>query len=380
MKGSNNELGNGSPRESSSRCPFFYCLLHFHDDLDSNPEVTKPLYYIVDEVSSEQVRAFTSEREQEKLNRRIKSNKKGSPVLRVTNAFRKFFGTEPRRRRDSETASVTRVESAITTDEGELCEKPKNDFAVFLGNRSRLLFRCRKKPVKFEKRKWHFQKTFMCRFGDRYKNTGPDTPRITLSTKVIEKDDESSVEQNTIPSSNGMAKLGVTFPHPVYVRNCQLVSGDDDCKSMETTGNSRAWSLDANTMVGDGFTGRPIQAIVKTDTAYSWGSNGASLYPTDEQSSFQYSDDGDFDSESDIPFDEAAALGHPNATISFDSDCHRELYRISHPKSHYFADDVSENSLLWIDPQGSGAASDCYQFQPSGLCNVLNPANSLFYS
>jgi hypothetical protein len=102
-------------KKDDNFCPFSSCL-HLPDDWGSTEEVAKPLYYIIDEVSSQQVREFmetsTKEERYQGKNGFCGEDQTSSPGLFARPRFVNLFHT--RRRCDSETASVTRVESAIT--------------------------------------------------------------------------------------------------------------------------------------------------------------------------------------------------------------------------------------------------------------------------
>ena len=118
-------------------CTCFRHCLRQTDDLDSNGEVTKPLYYIVDEVSSQQVRDFERSKNDQISKKNVYHS--GSVEERMHPRFAELrhrlsnlFQRHSRGRHDSETASVTPVGSCATSDETENHRKLKiNEIVKF---------------------------------------------------------------------------------------------------------------------------------------------------------------------------------------------------------------------------------------------------------
>jgi hypothetical protein len=363
-------------------------LRNTNDANDSSvDEVTKPLYYIVDEVSSDQVKAFN---ETIIINPDLAKENKANVEDRMAYSlcchryFRRryplgFFSNQPqRRRRDSETATVTRVGSAATTD--ETSESPDKTQALVTSKNHAI-----KRYLSIPKSKSTFQRfrelklhlPFVCLF---------KIPEILRPLRDSCVNDESSVSEESQNLSSPLMPLGVSFPHPVFLRRCQSVAVDKKPFISSTVSSPWDEMLESNTLGDDDFTLPPTQTVVETATADSWRSVGSSFCPTDEESkSYVGNAQRSFDSYCDIPFDEVLRDDDKyqlKTPVCSDAKI-LELSRIadSHPISQYYIDGdeaSSEASLYWIDRRDSMSTFDYQNQQASDLCRVLDSTSRLF--
>ncbi|MGK3736543.1 MAG: hypothetical protein ACI90V_003386 [Bacillariaceae sp.] len=331
------------------------------DDFESRDELLKPLYYIVDACSSEQMEATAvdsvddaSKKESEKVDDESCKRTQLRRVNVLRSRLSSFLLCDLRRFRDNETPSL-QIESTTSMDEidtddrweSRISDSTKQAiFDTILHSAKRgslgIRFKCRRiKKMRIP---------FLCPFRD-YNRVDSLSPSFSVShydnTTQLEKELES-VYSDDVLSCHKYTVLGTSFPHPVYTRRCRLLHGGvnrgavtDLWTEMETN-----YSLE-----GDNFTLPPMKTVVETVTAKSWGSNASSShYPTDEQSSDGDSFDCSFDSDAEIPFDEIFSDKHKTRFESIKVQT-QELSRTadySYQKSPYsFDDELSSGSLPW---------------------------------
>lgn len=294
------------------------------DDFESTDEILKPLYYIVDAGSSEQMEATTIESvddESKKENVEVgdESCKHKHKQLRRVDALRsrlsKYLLCDLRRVHGNETSSL-RIESTTSMDEidtndiweSRISDKTKKviyDTILHSAKRNSLgiRFQCRRiKKIRIP---------FLCPFRD-YDRVDSLSPSFNIShddnTTQIERGLCSVYSDDVLPCHRKSKTLGTSFPHPAYTRRCCLLHGgvNRDAVTDLWTEMETNYSLE-----GENFTLPPMKTVVETVTARSWGSNASSShYPTDEQSSDGDSFDCSFDSGADIPFDEIFSDKH----------------------------------------------------------------------
>jgi hypothetical protein len=182
-----------------------------------------------------------------------------------------------------------------------------------------------------------------------------------------------------LDSSSGEA-LGVAFAHPAFERRQH--PSRFYIENPKKVRREILPILESNSGGTDDVTSPQTKAIVQTTTVDSWEATGSSsLYPTDEQSYFDEDSFDGFDSDDDIPFDEATIDDIKAVTARLGSRT-QELFRIadSIPMPHHFFEDfdeASDESPLRISRQDSIATSD-FRLQSTGFCNALDPSR-LFY-
>jgi hypothetical protein len=338
---------------TASRCPWaFWSCFRDSDDFGSVDEVTKPLYYIVDEVSSQQVRDFCQESKAPKgwNERRHHSNDQSSPSSSLRLKISNLLHRGSRRRRDSETASITRVESAII-----LNGVVGNRNSIFRSSRPNPFGKLSLKPVR---------RTIM-KLGKKLKSMKVPNPLCYSNDKTnlrsgyagFEESFDSSVE----PDEQGPpVVLGVTFSHPVFV-------GNVDEESNKTFSPSRsAWGkYDSETKLAKSLN----CTTADTKTSGSWGSYGS--FPSDEcEDSYRERKDGDFEYNfcdfEDLPFDEATT-SNVAAKMAVEYISRRdgnvevmELYSNGYFFPSYDDDDdtFGDGSLSWVDRYDTDGKSE----------------------
>lgn len=177
-------------------------------ELGSVDEVTKPLYFIVEEVSSQQVRDFSVEAEIHPHHRNEHQHYSIEPIP-VQSMFRRKLSTllnrGPRGRLDSATASITRVESAVATNE------TKSDRKYIFRARNEQLKRLSLKPIK---------RSFLC-LSKKAKRllqySAGQSPVMRSGYVGFGGSDGSDTSSEEMWEPGSPRILGVSFPHPAFV-------------------------------------------------------------------------------------------------------------------------------------------------------------------
>jgi hypothetical protein len=344
-KGHDNDIVEHSTTKGVSCTCFRHCLRR-SDDLDSTDgEVTKPLYFIVDEVSTQQVRDFELSKNNQ-LSKKLKDSlasveeRMHPRFAELRRRLARHFQRHSREQHDSETASVTRVGSCAASDETDYHQRSKITRIVY--------------------------------------SQPEHSVHSDINSLIKQPDNKVGYKRFRMASlcsykidSTGEA-LGVAFPHPAFARfQSPLLSGVTGKPPKVVT--NEFWPI-VETASGCTDETRAPQGktIVQTDAVNSWGSTGSSsFYPTDEQSNVDQDsfDDGfnsesnndsydGFNSECDLPFDELTMDNLERATARLVSRNQEELSRIADAisTSHYLFDhdddgNKSKESFLWITPQ-----------------------------
>ena len=323
-------------------CPWFFRLQQ-PDDYASVDEMRKPLYFIVDDVSSQQVREFEDSKEKHKVQQQPKPTTRPSLPRMCTRGIPFRRRQANRRRHDSETASLTRVESMTIT------EQPKQ-----ISNATTPEETSRQEELslnRYRGLRWRVPDALYCRKGKKH----DDAESSTSSAEEIRRFDGND------PTSI----LGVSFPHPAFLLKNEI---EEETKELE---------IEKKHCV-------PVQqrtnklnlknTVVQTMAVDSWGSETSS-YPSDEESggegTFDFSDD-------EAPFDEVEV--RPSFDTSSIVDSESEAQRLieigdTDRGVHYFyKDDYDVDSLPWIEHRESSGA---LEFRPETLCSMLDSSSLL---
>jgi hypothetical protein len=192
-------------------CGIFTCL-RIVDNLDSGDEMTKPLYYIIDEVSPQQMKDFTKHSKRPEKSRkgcRHDSLEQRSSQWLVGQMITNLLCRRSKGRHDSETASITRVESVVVVNESDI-DKKKNKGTCFQSfNKD-----CEKQSLKPAKHPWKSlsKSVKSLKWSGIFFRSFPETSTSCRGFHAA-KSFESSVCSTEYVTP---VILGVKFPHPVF--------------------------------------------------------------------------------------------------------------------------------------------------------------------
>mmetsp|Transcript_15347 Transcript_15347/g.17255 ORF Transcript_15347/g.17255 Transcript_15347/m.17255 type:complete len:362 (+) Transcript_15347:1904-2989(+) len=322
------------------------------DNLRSRDEILKPLYYIVDECSSEQMEATIEsvyDDESKQINEEFDERCKRTQIRRVEKYRSRLFGLlicNLRKARGTETSSL-RIGSTASMDEIDINDRWKSRLSGRTKKKildTMLHFRCRL----IKKRRI----PSLCTIRDHDRI---DPPSSSLNVQYDENITQIENELESVDSdvASCLKNLGISFPHPVYTRRCRLLVVNQDDMTDLWSETETDYSLE-----GDNFTLPPTKTIVETATAGSWGSYASSShYPTDEQNSDGENFECSFDSDDDVPFDEVFSNEYKTSNFGSIEVPTQELSRIvdsSYQVSTYsFDNELSPCSVPWIDRSSS---------------------------
>eukprot|EP00536_Pseudo-nitzschia_multiseries_P014599 jgi/Psemu1/39384/gm1.39384_g len=287
-------------------------------------EVLKPLYYIVGDSSSEQMEATvqsiddqSKERNEidDALSRQVRLNTQFYPFsnVRPDGSTESLDGTivpEERFGKDKPAPfgsgdaangrdKIGSIEKASNREPKRRALSKLHSSSIFVGLKSS---NCRRKLRRF------FKRAFVRRSNSHCKKY--DSPSCSIECYIEDSSGDLATQQDTKEetldsddTSLPTTVLGVTFAHPVYTGDCNVLVHNAN-SGIET----ELWGKMEKLFFAevDDCNLPPTKTVVETGLVESWGSVGSSsMYPTDEQSveeDFFYS--SSFDSDVDIPFDE----------------------------------------------------------------------------
>lgn len=306
-----NRKTNGWINEKQLISVFLSCFSS-SDNLGSRDEVLKPLYYIVDECSSEQMGATIEsayDDESQQINEEVDESCKRTQIRRVEKNRSRLSGLlicDLRKARGTETSSL-RIGSTASMDEIDINDRWKSRLSG--GTKKKVLdtilhFRCHViKKMRIPS---------LCTIRDHNRI---DSPSSSLNVPYHENVTQIEKERESGDSDvvSCLTNLGISFPHPVYTRRCRLLVANRDDMTDLWSETETDYSLE-----GDNFTLPPTKTIVEIATTGSWGSYASSShYPTDEQNSISENFECSLDSDDDVPFDEV--FSNEYKTSSFGS-------------------------------------------------------------
>ncbi|KAG7366800.1 hypothetical protein IV203_029470 [Nitzschia inconspicua] len=333
---------------SAVQWSLFSCFRN-NDDLGSVDEVTKPLYYIVEEVSSQEVKDFArNNKGKSYLTNQRRRQITERPCAR-TGFCQKISGllnNGPRRRRDSETASITRVESGTVLNEkgtNQSLTSRRLNMPV-----ERLSFKPIKRPFTNLSQKMKsltIAKPFSRSVGERVMRNG---------YSCLNADDsfDMSVEPNELGSP---VNLGVRFPHPAFAGVTEDLFWKGVSPGRGAGGREYA---KANNNPSLPYS----RTVFDVTTAHSDDSQGS--FPTDECDDTcgeRMEDEFEYDFE-DLPFDEATFDGvTQRGSLESESYCNTSYYFRSHDDDYDDDDNTfGDGSPTWIDRYDTRPQSAIY--------------------
>jgi hypothetical protein len=341
------------------------------DDLGPMDEMTKPLYYIIDEVSSQQMNDLAENSKRLEVSR--KGNRLDSPEQpTLLSVFRhrisNLIHRRSKRRHDSETASITGVESVVVVNGSDGGKKNSTSTEFESVNMRRINISL--KPVK---RTWKsLSKTIKSL--QRYKPLSRTFPDASTSCGGfhVAQSFESSVGSTEYGTP---IILGVTFPHPVFQ---ETMKGR---LNTEVLSSRNVWSR-CELKSQDDIAPQLTRPFVATGEGGSWGSFAS--FPTDEcDNSFGENMENGSECGScfdDKPFDEVGtgvseegitdceSMFRPYSLVE-NSSCHESGYFFRDADD---GDKSDDESLQWIRRYGTRGIPE---FRSEGLCHMLNSSN-----
>jgi hypothetical protein len=347
-------------------------------DLESRHELERPLYYILEEVGSEEL----SQRSINSIGKVETCQEEGSQQRFQKLRYRlSWFPVCPARRRFASESISLQVDTSVSADGTESIEVPKTLPSVFDSNPIITSQQC-------PEGKSICGSDF---FPKRVCNTCP-SGIPALFPSIAQRMDEAlsfwnrsssqvGAERRDIDlsehSSVDTAYLGASFPHPAYIEKCRLLLIGKDATRDEH--NRSLWEgLETGLTDRDDLSLPPTRTEVQTTRADSWDSERSSPCPTGEQSSQDDCFDNIAVSVDEFPFDEPATHIVPTTPVIGIDVGRIASSHVSNSGEFvlpYVDDETSIDSCTWICFQDLSTPGHRYH-QP--FCSMVDSGSIIF--